>query len=341
MIQRILAILHARNLEFLRDRATLGWNVAMPLLLVAGMAAIFSGGDRAEYKVALVQTELQAQQPIDTAAHPFLETRYFDFIAMEREEAIDQVANHQLDLALDLDSASYWINPESPGGYFAEQLLQASSEDGAWLRQPASGNPITYVDWLIPGILGMNIMFSCLFGVGYVVVRYRKNGFLKRLKATPLRPVEFLTAQILSRLMLAIFVTLLLYAATRFLLDVRMEGSGFALFLVAVLASISLVSVGLAMAARVTSEELAGGLLNMVTWPMMLLSGVWFSLAGAPGWVQQLSNIFPLTHALTAAREIMLYGAGLSDVLPQLLILAGITAAFLTIGATMFRWRGA
>lgn len=337
MIQRILAILHARNLEFLRDRATLGWNVAMPLLLVAGMAAIFSGGDRSQYKVAVVQAETQ----IDTSAHPFLETRYFDFIPMQRDEAVERVANHQLDLALDLGTGTYWINPESPGGYFAERLLEASSEDSAWLRRPASGDPISYVDWLIPGILGMNIMFSCLFGVGYVVVRYRKNGFLKRLKATPLKPVEFMTAQILSRLMLAIFVTLLLYGATRLLLDIRMEGSGLALFLVAVLASISLVSIGLAMAARVTSEELAGGLLNLVTWPMMLLSGVWFSLAGAPQWVQQLSNIFPLTHALTAARDIMLYGAGLSDVLPQLLILAGITAAFLTIGATMFRWRGA
>ena len=337
MIQRILAILHARNLEFLRDKATLGWNVAMPLLLVAGMAAIFSGGDRAAYKVGLVQ----AEQEINTAAHPFLETRYFDFIAMDQEQAIEQVANHQLDLALNMDSGTYWINPESPGGYFAERMLEASSRESEWLRQPASGDPITYVDWLVPGILGMNIMFSCLFGVGYVVVRYRKNGFLKRLKATPLRPVEFLSAQIISRLMLAIFVTLLLYGATRLLLDIRMEGSGVALFLVAVLASISLVSIGLAMAARVTSEELAGGLLNMVTWPMMLLSGVWFSLAGAPGWVQQLSNIFPLTHALTAAREIMLYGAGVMDVLPQLLILTGITAAFLTIGATMFRWRGA
>ena len=337
MIQRILAILHARNLEFLRDKATLGWNVAMPLLLVAGMAAIFSGGDRAAYKVGLVQ----AEREINTAAHPFLETRYFDFIAMDQEQAIEQVANHQLDLALNMDSGTYWINPESPGGYFAERLLEASSRENEWLRQPASGDPITYVDWLVPGILGMNIMFSCLFGVGYVVVRYRKNGFLKRLKATPLRPVEFLSAQIISRLMLAIFVTLLLYGATRLLLDIRMEGSGVALFLVAVLASISLVSIGLAMAARVTSEELAGGLLNMVTWPMMLLSGVWFSLAGAPQWVQQLSNIFPLTHALTAAREIMLYGAGLSDVLPQLLLLAGITAVFLTLGAAMFRWRGA
>lgn len=337
MIQRILAILHARNLEFLRDKATLGWNVAMPLLLVAGMAAIFSGGDRAAYKVALVQ----AEQEINTAAHPYLETRYFDFMAMEQAEAIERVANHQLDLALDLNSGTYWINPESPGGYFAERLLEASSEEGEWLRQPSSGDPITYVDWLIPGILGMNIMFSCLFGVGYVVVRYRKNGFLKRLKATPLRPVEFMSAQILSRLLLAIFVTLLLYGATRLLLDIRMEGSGLALFLVAVLASISLVSIGLAMAARVTSEELAGGLLNLVTWPMMLLSGVWFSLAGAPEWVQQLSTIFPLTHALTAARDIMLYGAGFADVLPQLLILTGITAAFLTVGAALFRWRGA
>jgi len=254
MIQRILAILHARNLEFLRDRATLGWNVAMPLLLVAGMATIFSGGDRSEYKVALIQTETQ----VDTAAHPFLETRYFDFIAMERAEAMDGVANHQLDLALDLSAGTYWINPESPGGYFAERLLQASSSEASeWIRRQASGDPISYVDWLIPGILGMNIMFSCLFGVGYVVVRYRKNGFLTRLKATPLKPVEFLAAQILSRLMLAIFVPLLLYGATRLLLDIRMEGSGLALFAVAVLASISLVSIGLAMAARVTRDELA------------------------------------------------------------------------------------
>ncbi|WP_446831817.1 ABC transporter permease [Candidatus Foliamicus sp.] len=337
MIQRILAILHARNLEFLRDRATLGWNVAMPLLLVAGMAAIFSGGDRSEYKVALIQADAQ----VDTSAHPFLQTRYFDFIPMPQDEAVDRVANHRLDLALNLDTGAYWINPESPGGYFAERLLLTSSDNGAWLRQPASGEPISYVDWLIPGILGMNIMFSCLFGVGYVVVRYRKNGFLKRLKATPLKPVEFMAAQILSRLMLAIVVTLLLYGATRLLLDIRMEGSGVALFLVAVLAAISLVSIGLAMAARVTSEELAGGLLNLVTWPMMLLSGVWFSLAGAPQWVQQLSNVFPLTHALTAARDIMLYGAGLGDVLPQLAILAGITALFLGLGAAMFRWRGA
>ena len=338
MIQRILAILHARNLEFLRDKATLGWNVAMPLLLVAGMAAIFSGGDRAAYKVALVQ----AEQEINTAAHPYLETRYFDFIAMDQEQAIQQVANHQLDLALDLNAGTYWINPESPGGYFAERLLEASSENGAWLRQPASGDPDHLRGLADSGNPGHE------HHVQLPVRRRLRGGAVPQERLpeapesdTPLRPVEFMSAQILSRLLLAIFVTLLLYGATRLLLDVRMEGSGLALFLVAVLASISLVSIGLAMAARVTSEELAGGLLNLVTWPMMLLSGVWFSLAGAPQWVQQLSNIFPLTHALTAARDIMLYGAGLGDVLPQLAILAGITAAFLTVGATMFRWRGA
>ena len=247
MIQRILAILHARNLEFLRDRATLGWNVAMPLLLVAAMAAIFSGGDRASYKVALVQAPqstaisaasggasapgAQAQPQAGAAAHPFLETRYFDFIPMERELAVEQVANHQARPGPGPGRRNLLDQPGVAGRLLrAERLLEASSQPGEWLRQPASGDPITYVDWLIPGILGMNIMFSCLFGVGYVVVRYRKNGFLKRLKATPLRPVEFMSAQILSRLVLAIFVTLLLYGATQLLLDIRMEGSGLALF---------------------------------------------------------------------------------------------------------------
>ena len=74
-----------------------------------------------------------------------------------------------------------------------------------------TGQAVRYVDWLFPGILGMNMMFSCLFGVGYVVLRYRKSGFLKRLHATPLTAFEFLSAQVLSRLSLILFVTVLLY----------------------------------------------------------------------------------------------------------------------------------
>lgn len=181
-------------------------------------------------------------------------------------------------------------------------------------------------------------MFSCMFGVGYVVVRYRKNGFLKRLRATPLTSFEFISAQVASRMVLITCITVFVFAATHMILDTRMEGSYFTLFLVAVVGAISMVSLGLIISARVTSEELAGGLLNMVNWPMMLLSGVWFSLEGAGPFVQSLANIFPLTHVLNAARSVMLDGATLGDVAPSLLALTALSAVFIGIGARVFRW---
>jgi ABC-type multidrug transport system permease subunit len=200
------------------------------------------------------------------------------------------------------------------------------------------GDAIRYVDWVLPGILGMNMMFSSLFGVGYVVVRYRKNGFLKRLRATPLRSIEFVIAQVISRLTLIVIITSFLFLGTKYFLGTQMDGSYLTLLTVLVIGAISLISMGLMISARVASEELAGGFLNMVTWPMMLLSGVWFSLESASAWVRQLSNIFPLTHVLDAARAVMIDGAGLIQIAPQLTTLILMSAVFLSFGALVFRW---
>ena len=229
------------------------------------------------------------------------------------------------------------MNPDSPKGYFAELALLQSSGDNIDKGQ-ITGEAIRYVDWVLPGILGMNMMFSCLFGVGYVVVRYRKNGFLKRLRATPLRAIEFVIAQVASRLTLIMTITTFVFIGTRYFLDTRVDGSYLVLLLVALAGAVALISMGLLIAARVTSEELAGGLLNLVTWPMMMLSGVWFSLEAADDWVRQVAGIFPLTHILDGARAVMLDGAGLAEVAPQIIILTAMSIVFLSLGALLFRW---
>jgi ABC-2 type transport system permease protein len=234
----------------------------------------------------------------------------------------------------------YWINPTAPKGYFVEfALLQtASPANNAVVKQQIEGDPVRYADWILPGILGMNMMFSCLFGVGYVVVRYRKNGFLKRLRATPLTSLEFITAQVASRMVLIMLITSFVYTGTHLLLDTRMEGSYFTLFLVGLVGAISMISLGLVVSARVTSEELAGGLLNLINWPMMMLSGVWFSLEGTGETVQRIAQIFPLTHVLNSARAVMLDGATLAEVAPSLAALTVLSAVFLAIGSAIFRW---
>ena len=243
-------------------------------------------------------------------------------------------------MLIDLDDpiVRYWINEESPSGYIVEKILLQSSTE-KFIKGVVQGKNIRYVEWLLPGVLGMNLMFGCLFGVGYVIVRYRKNGFLKRLKATPLHAIEFIIAQVLSRLILAISMAIFIYVGASYILETRMEGSYFALLLVGILGAISLISMGLLIASRVSSEELAGGLLNLMTWPMMTLSGVFFSLEGSPQWIQNFANVFPLTHTLTAARAVMIDGATILDISYELSVLVATSIIFMIAGALLFKWQ--
>ncbi len=334
-MKRFLAILHARNMEFIRDKSSLGWNILFPLLLVLGFAAVFSGPPPAMFKVGVIG---DAATLVGSDAE-FLKTKYIQFITVDNADAaIDKVGHFQLDMLIDLrEGKQFWINENSPNGYVLERMMGSGSRSG-YQRRTVEGRKIRYVDWVVPGILAMNMMFSCLFGVGYVIVRYRKNGFLKRLKATPLKPFEFLLAQMTSRLLLIQTITILVYIGCNYFIHFQMRGSYVNLFLVSLLGAICLISLGLLVSARLSSEELAGGILNLLTWPMMLLSGVWFSLEGTNPVVQKIAQFLPLTHIVDGARAIMTEGAGLADIAPHLVVLTLMTAVFLSIGSFIFRW---
>lgn len=321
-------------MEFFRDVSALGWNLIFPVVLVFAFSFIFSDDNENLYKVGYVAG--QAQKPA------FFAIKHIQFVEMANlEKAIDKVRHHQLDLLLLLDKPlQYWVNPSSPKAYMVEKLLlgDAASSGYTLQRDAVEGREIRYVDWVLPGILAMNMMFSCLFGIGYVVVRYRKNGVLKRLKATPLSSMEFLVAQVLSRLLIICVITVIVYVGCDIFLDFYMQGSFWLLALILVLGSLCMISLGLIAATRTVSEEFAGGLLNLISWPMMILSGVWFSMDGAPQLLQTLSKFLPLTHIVDASRAVMNDGAGFFDVAPQLSALSVMTALFLVIGAWLFRW---
>jgi ABC-type multidrug transport system permease subunit len=251
------------------------------------------------------------------------------------------VERHQIDLLLDPRAPPrYWINSDSAKGYLAEQLLRAAYAEATVPpeRRTVSGQALRYVDWVLPGVLGMNIMFSSLWGVGWVIVRYRKNGVLRRLKATPLNAFEFLTAQVLSRLAVVLTASLVVYIGADLLLDFVMRGSYLALLLVYVSGALCFISLGLMVAARLRTEELADGVLNLVSWPMLLLSGVWFSMEGTSPAARFVSELLPLTHLVEAARRVMVDGAGVTGVLPELTLLAGGGLILLAIAARLFRW---
>jgi len=334
-MKKFLAVLRARNMEFLRDRSALVWNLAMPFMLVIALAFTFSGSNKDIFKVGV----LGGINKMHSVAPRLQSTKHIEFVPYnDLSYAIGKIKHHQMDMLIDVSGTpKYWVNSSSPNGYLLERII-LGVEKNQFQSQLVDGAEIRYVDWFLPGILGMNMMFACLFGVGFVIVRYRKSGFLKRLMATPLGALQFLFAQLVSRLLLIILITSIVYFGCNLFIGFNMQGSYWTLMLVVTLGAISMISIGLLIASRTASEELAGGLLNLVTWPMMLLSGAWFSLEGAQVWVQKLSLFFPLTHLISAVRAIMNEGATLSQVMPQVTVLSVMSVAFLVIGAYVFKW---
>jgi ABC-type multidrug transport system permease subunit len=296
------------------------------------------GDQRELYKIGILAPDGDLEQE----STPLLAVRHLRFIPVgDLESAIAKVKRHQLDLLLDpREGPRYWINTHSSKGYIAERLLvSAYAESGpSPQRHPVSGRGLRYVDWVLPGVLAMNIMFSSLWGVGWVIVRYRKNGVLRRLQATPLSAFEFLSAQVLSRLAVVLTASVIVYIGADSFLDFVMRGSYLALFLVYLSGALCLISLGLIVAARLRTEELADGVLNVMSWPMLLLSGVWFSMEGVSPAAQAISKLLPLTYVVDAARRVMVDGAGVVQVLPEIAVLLITSLLLLSLAARLFRW---
>lgn len=344
--KRLRTMIIARNREFFRDRAAFGWNFIFPFLIIAGFSIIFGDESRNLYKVGVFpQAEKKIILKNLKIPGKLKKMKYMEFIGFQSHEmGIKQLKNHRIDLLIESgkDKPPYWVNSTSPNGYIAEQILKATLATGEvenlGERKHINGVEIKYIDWLFPGILAMNMMFSSLWGVGYIIVRYRKNGVLKKLKATPLTAFEYLSAQMLSRIFVLMFSLVIVWVGCDLIFKFHMAGSYLNIFILFFAGGCSLTSLGLLVASRGISEEFTSGILNFITWPMMFLSEVWFSLEGAPEWVKGIAKIFPLTHMNQAIRKIMSDGAGLMDVGIELSVLIGITVLCLVMGAWLFSW---
>ena len=340
MIRQFAALFKARTMEFVRDRGTFFWNLLFPVFLVLGFAFAFSGGDERLFKVGVVG-------PVD----PGLKLTGMEQVQVvpydDEVTARQKLERHQIDFLVNSVDSTFAINKESSKGRFVRDLFMAQQSASlagggnttrAYSESFVTGKATRYVDWIVPGVIGMNMMFSSLFGVGYVIVRYRKNGVLKRFKATPVGALNFVSAQAASRLVIVLLTSIFVFAGTNLFLHFMMRGSYLDLLIVTTLGILCMISIGLVFASRMRSEELAGGVLNLITFPMLALSGVFFSLEGSPQILRTISRGFPLTHFIEAARKIMLDGATLLQVMPNLLVLGGLTVAFLLLSSALFKW---
>ncbi len=215
-------MVYARTMEFVRDRGTFFWSLLFPIFLVLGFSFAFSGNGNALFKIGIygnADTSLSFMR-IEQASFVHYDMRTEEGA---KERVLDRLRRHELDMVIDFDARTFWLNEKGKNSSLLRRLFTADQAASSYSENKVSGDPIRYVDWLVPGVIGMNMLFSCLFGVGFVIVRYRKNGVLKRLKATPVSAIGFVSAQALSRFVIVLISSIAVFAGTNAFLHFMMK----------------------------------------------------------------------------------------------------------------------
>lgn len=203
-------------------------------------------------------------------------------------------------------------------------------------REAAKG--LDFIDFLLPGIIAMAIMSNCVFGLSSTIVTYREKGILRRLKITPLPLSAFLGARIVTQVCISFLQAAFLIVFARLVFGVQIIGSYYYLAAVVLVGSLCFINIGFLVSSVANSTETADTIGNIVTMPMMFLSGIFFNVDFAPSWIQPLIRILPLKFLADALRDISVRGKSLSQVQNNLYILLGLTAVFFALAIIFFKW---
>jgi ABC-2 type transport system permease protein len=242
-------------------------------------------------------------------------------------------------------SYEYRFDPTRPDSLLARSLVDAALQRAAGRQDPVQTRDQTitepgarYIDFLIPGILGMNLMGGGMWGVGFVIVDMRIKKLLKRMIATPMRKADFMLAMIASRLTFMVAEIILLLLFGHFIFGMVIQGSVGSIAAVGLLGSMCFTGMGLLVASRAKKIETVSGLMNLVMLPMYVLSGVFFSAERFPQVFQPFIQALPLTALNNALRSVILEGANLASQSLELAVIAtwGVTSFLLAL--RWFRW---
>jgi ABC-2 type transport system permease protein len=248
------------------------------------------------------------------------------------------------------DSLALYLNAERPQEtQVGRMIIQRVLDELVFRQHTEIARPIihtelvnsrnlTYVDFLLPGVLALSIMNSGIFGVAFGFVVLKKRGILRRLLVTPINPNDFIISQVAMRLLVLLLQVSIMVGAGMLLFELHFIGSLFDMLVVGILGGIVFLAIGFTLAGVSKSEDQVAPLANIITLPMMFLSGVFFSRSSLPGIAHIITDFFPLTYLTDALRNIAIEGATLGQVLPQIIGLAvwGVVAVFVAIKA--FRW---
>jgi len=326
--------------EFLREPEALFWVFGFPLLLAAGLGLAFRNTPAEVLTVGVVGTDLTAfDSAAALAVEPF--PTVDDGLRALREGKVALLVERPAD-----GSVLYHYDDTNPEGRDARMRADMAVQERAgrtdpvvaedqFMREPGS----RYIDFLIPGLLGMNLMGGSIWSMGFAIVDARRRKLMKRLVATPMPRHYFLLSFLISRLaMLVIEVGAFLGFAV-LVFGVPVRGSLVLVAALCVLGTLAFGAIGLLLSSRARTIETASGLMNLTMLPMWILSGVFFSSQRFPDVVQPIIEALPLTALNDALRATMLQGATLTQIAPQLGVLAAWLIVCFPLALKLFRWR--
>ena len=333
----------ARLREFYRQPEAVFWVYFFPVLMVIALGIAFRNKPVERITVD-IQNSSQSTQILDSVAS---DERVIAAVFQE-DECRRRLRTGKSDLYLksnDTSGVEYLYDPARPGSVVAKDLVDDLIQQSAGRVDPVATTLTEfeepggrYIDFLVPGLLGMSLMGGGLYGVGFAIVDMRIRKLLKRFMATPMRRSDFLIGVMSSRLVYMIPQIFILLIFARYVFNVHIYGNWLAIGVLILLGAMMFSGIGLLVGSRSKTMESVSGLMNLVMLPMWTLCGIFFSYERFPEFVQPAIKLLPLTPLIDSLRAVMLEGAGLFSQWPEMLVMSIWCVATFVIALTIFRW---
>jgi len=344
----LIEMIKGRAREFKREPSAMFFVVLMPVIWMLILGLAFSGEKKEMFGVALLTSDIEKRE--NHNVYGFLKNDSGIKLKVGSAKEHDSwLKRGDISLILGLNiadgSITYKFDPNNPQSKRARQIVNDKIQkfSGRADAVIVSDEKIDikgsrYIDFLIPGLLALSILTSSLFGTGMTIVVNRRENLLKRYLTTPMNAYDYIISHIIGRyiILAAEFATIMIFGMLVF--GFRVEGSWFAYIVMSCLGAAVFTAIAIFFGAKTANSSSYNGMTNLITLPMMLLSGVWFSRSGFPDWLGEIINFLPLTSLVDALRKIALEGQGLSNLIPEISVLC-VYLVVGTVAAKMrFKW---
>jgi len=360
--------------EILREPGVLFWGIIFPILMSLGLGVAFTKKSDVIRKVAIISPALNPPKTDSSSVLlTFLENNaeeatseekesydwklvmkdeklgnsIFLFYKMEWQKAMMELKRGTVNIILlEINGVTeYHFDPMNPDAQLSYLKLNSMIGPGKIAASESNPNikPLTvtgtrYIDFLVPGLISMGVMMSCMWGISYGIIEKRSKKLLRRLVATPMKKSHFLIALITVRISMNFIESAVLFLFALFAFDMVIQGDLSSLILLFLAGNIAFSGIAVFVSSHTSNTEVGNGLINVVVMPMMVLSGIFFSYHNFPDWSIPVIQKFPLTTMTDGIRSIFNEGAGFAETAIPILILTATGVVFFLTGLKIFKW---